>query len=318
MDLSDSLGPLTPELAIECSIALSSHERALLYSRNIKNEDPIEHLLQNANGEVATFIAILYTDLQIKLHDRFTKLIEQYIRAKGGILYPLFGLNLPDRDAESVSASMTILSKRIKKLATQSHFQNYKGPTPPNPKILLEYYQPNWRALQAMSHLMMEELTYLGKRIDDINGIRRTLRSFFVAIVGVLLATIGIFFKFWDIPKDIEKIKVTQSLSQETLHNQLDGLNAVLESKTKSAIERLVKTQEESEHQLSEAIKPSPKEHLIIPPSVIIDSPRIEIEPQKAYPSVVEPSAMPSADKPSTVAPSVIEPPPLPSSVRPQ
>ena len=182
--------PLRPDIGM----AFSCYERAIFFETTAPPvlEEDDEANEENGVAEAAKdgsqdfdpylYITEVYADAGSKLYDRLADVTSSYFRVRKRLR--AWGVQLADRDPGLVDDSREALLQSFRALLQQIKAKNKLQKTSGWQRSLKEF-RLDWKGLNNMCHLIMEEITFLNGRVDTCNTI---LTAVIPAFVGISLS----------------------------------------------------------------------------------------------------------------------------------
>lgn len=167
-----------PEFSKECGKAFRCNERALFYSENVE-ADPLSEIEEASNCDAGQLITLLYAHSLYNLHTRLTKVTGIYIQRRKW-------LRVSDRDQQAIINSRSILNTRFQILVEAVKSKRSVDPERRKP----DNYENEWRSLDDMAQLLMDEISHLKNRIHDFDGIHRVRLGFGISLAGIFISVV--------------------------------------------------------------------------------------------------------------------------------
>lgn len=162
-------------LRVEHGKALSLYERALFYSLSPdsgnshslgkKNQKPRKSNEPPSAYDIITNIYVSSGEIVIR---RLEKVTDNYLMVYGQA--DKLKLIIPDRDEDAVEKSRETVFTKFSELVTftETAAESYKNSLP---RKVIPILRNNWLGLNNMCRLFMDEISFLSRRTDEINGL---------------------------------------------------------------------------------------------------------------------------------------------------
>jgi hypothetical protein len=133
-----------------------------------------------------TFMAMYGAALDLLLR-RLNRVSKEYMKRKGEMQRN--GIASADRDDKYTESSKNELKRRYNGLL-QNIRQNLDGTSPKELVTICKLYTNEWKALRASGVVLMDEITFLSKRVDDFHGLLNNTRSIRIAYIALYISTL--------------------------------------------------------------------------------------------------------------------------------
>jgi hypothetical protein len=147
----------------------------------------------NENDKIV-YITALYSDGWALLLERYNEVSSEYLRRRKVAPYFII-LNIDRKDA-AVVASVNSVKEDMKEVMRQ--LRDYLNPNSQTPVVIQKIIcPPQWDILEESSKLLMEEITFLSKRVDDITNMMIGLVAQALTLVVILVAVFALGYQIY-------------------------------------------------------------------------------------------------------------------------
>ena len=154
--------------------ALSCYERSLFFANSFPSERA-SSFVPITQQEYSANISLIYVVAWQILRDRLRRTIERYIELRNA----LKSETLADREVPALFKSGGAVGRSFDSIAQDVMEMGKLSVLPVNEMVA------NWKGLNNLCRLLMEEISHLSARVESLNGTQKTVQSIRYGVWGI-------------------------------------------------------------------------------------------------------------------------------------